>query len=101
MIDAPLPAGIAGIQLPNGAEAVSSAVIPHRALAIDQAGVLFLSQDDGQHWEPVARQWTGRAIQVRAASPASDPLAPVRTFELMNEAGLTWQSADGKVWAAK
>jgi hypothetical protein len=111
--------------LPSGLVSVSTATAQHRTLAIDQAGTLFLSEDSGQHWESIARQWTGRAVEVRvkpawngfyAASasgeaaehgtiqtaagkpaPASPPAA---VFEMVNDRGLIWASADGKTWKA-
>jgi hypothetical protein len=81
--------------------AVSAAVTLHRTLALDATGALFLSEDAGLHWEPVAQQWTGRAIEVRTTRAASASVASPVIFELMNEAGLTWISADGKAWKAK
>lgn len=100
---APIPvlSGISSINLPSGAMSTSVAVTSHQTLAVDRAGTLFLSEDAGLHWEHIAQQWTGRAIEVRAAKAASNPVAPAEAFELMNEAGLTWVSADGKVWKKK
>jgi hypothetical protein len=100
MATAPVLAGIGGFKLPNGAMAVSAAVTLHQTLALDGTGALFLSEDAGLHWEPIAQQWTGRAIEVRTTRAASDRAVPA-AFELMNEAGLTWMSADGKVWKTK
>jgi len=98
---APALAGIGGFKLPGGVRAVSAAVTLDRTLAVDPTGALFLSEDAGLHWEPITQQWTGRVLEVRATKPASDPAAPALGFELMNEAGLTWTSMDGKVWKAK
>jgi hypothetical protein len=94
-------AGIGGLKLPNGTMPVSAAVASRQTLALDTAGALFLSEDAGLHWEPVTQQWTGRAIEVRKVKAASDAAAPAEAFELMNEAGLTWTSADGRGWKAK
>ena len=98
---APILAGLGLFKLSNGAMAVSAAVTLHRTLALDATGALFLSEDAGLHWEPVAQQWTGRAIEVRTTRAASASVASPVIFELMNEAGLTWISADGKAWKAK
>jgi hypothetical protein len=111
--------------LPSGRIAVSTATALHLILSLDQAGALFLSDDEGRNWEPVARQWTGRAIQVRiqqslhnvgAASAEPDakdsqensnesavPVSVVSTavFEIVNDNNLIWVSADGKNWKAK
>ena len=82
-----------------------------RTLAIDQAGTLFLSEDSGSHWEQVARQWAGRATEVRlqqtgtgstaaTADQAAPPL-PAAIFEIVNDKNLTWASVDGKTWKAQ
>ena len=89
------------LRLPSSLPAVSRASAQNLMLEIDQAGTLFLSNDSGQHWEPVAHQWTGRAIEVRAKSVLSGSTAPANGFELKNEAGSTWASVDGKTWTAQ
>jgi photosystem II stability/assembly factor-like uncharacterized protein len=111
--------------LPSGLIAVSTATAQHRTLAIDQAGALFLSEDSGQHWESVVRQWDGRAVEVRvkplwnrfdaasapgeaalhgtsqpAAANPPPPSPPAAVFEIVNDHGLIWASADGKTWKA-
>jgi hypothetical protein len=53
------------VVLPSGLRAVSTASARDYALAIDESGALFLSRDVGIHWEPVAHQWSGRAVTVR------------------------------------
>jgi hypothetical protein len=88
-------------KLPSGLTAVSSATVQHLTLEIDLAGTLFFSDDSGEHWEPVARQWTGRAIEVRAKTGLSGNTATAGVFELKNDAGSTWASADGKTWSAQ
>jgi hypothetical protein len=52
--------------LPSGQTPVSTASLRHRLLAIDNAGALFLSNDDGKSWELVAPPWTGQAVTLRA-----------------------------------
>jgi hypothetical protein len=88
-------------KLPSGLAAVSRATAQHLMLEIDKAGALFLSNDSGEHWVHVARQWTGRAIEVRAKTGLSSNTIPVTSFELKNDAGSTWASTDGKTWAAQ
>jgi hypothetical protein len=88
-------------KLPSGLAVVSRATAQHLTLEIDRAGALFLSNDSGEHWEQVARQWTGRAIEVRAKTSLSGNTAPEMKFELKNETGSTWASADGKIWTAQ
>jgi hypothetical protein len=83
-------------KLPSGLAAVSTATARQRTLAIDLAGALFLSEDAGKHWEPVARQWTGHAITVRVQTGVSGAV-----FQLTNISGSTWVSADGKIWTAQ
>jgi anti-sigma factor ChrR (cupin superfamily) len=88
-------------RLPSGIAVVSRATAQHLTLEIDLAGTLFLSGDYGQHWEPVAQQWTGRAIEVRAKTGLRGNTAPATGFELQNDAGSTWASADGRTWTAQ
>ncbi len=85
-------------KLPSGLAALSTATAHHLTLEIDLAGALFLSDDSGQHWERIARQWTGRAIEVRVQSGNT---APAGEFELKNDSGSVWVSADGKTWTAQ
>jgi len=101
--------------LPSGLAAVSTVAEQNRALAIDQAGTLFLSEDSGSNWESIARQWAGRAIEVRlqrpgtgspaAAAPAAGvpvaPPLPAAVFEIVNDKNLIWVSMDGKTWKAQ
>jgi biopolymer transport protein ExbD len=67
-------------RLPSGLTAVSSATAQHLVLEIDQAGTLFLSKDSGVNWEQVSRQWTGRAVEVRAKTGLRDNAAPATGF---------------------
>jgi hypothetical protein len=104
----PAPSGLAApgfaasVQLPGGLGAVSFATARQRALALDKSGALFLSQDAGNNWEPIARQWTGRAVLVRAVQDFSGSAPPsASVFELVNENGLIWVSPDGRSWTAK
>jgi hypothetical protein len=120
---APAMAGLTGdwkaqpARLPSGLAPLSTAAAQHHMLAIDQAGTLFVSEDAGKGWVAVPRQWTGKAIQVRlwrtwssngaqqaqavvnpehGAGPV--PPTPSAVFEMVNDAGLAWVSADGKTW---
>jgi hypothetical protein len=52
--------------LPSGQTPVSTASAQQRLLAIDNAGALFLSNDNGKTWELVAPQWTGHIVTLRA-----------------------------------
>ena len=111
------------IQLPSGLTAVSTASGGHFLLALDAAGTLFLSQDQGVTWERIPAQWTGRAVAVRrqprvdgalqsalaaqngtpsnASSNASPAPSDVVSFELSNDQNQTWVSTDGRTWASK
>ncbi len=111
------------IHLPSGLPAVSIAAAGHVMLAIDNAGTLFLRDDSGSAWEPVTKQWTGRAVTVRRQAPGSvsteaAPAAeaetagsapantsaappPATVFEILNDRGLAWVSTDGKNWIAQ
>ncbi len=59
----------AAINLPSGLPAASTAVAGRRMLAIDKEGTLYLSEDAGNTWDHVTRQWTGHAISVRRHAP--------------------------------
>jgi hypothetical protein len=61
-------------RLPSGLNAVSSAVMLDRILAVDPDGALFLSRDAAKHWERVPVQWTGKAVLVQAPPRESYPL---------------------------
>jgi hypothetical protein len=80
-------------KLSSGLAVLSTANAGQHTLAVDLAGALFLSEDAGKHWQPVARQWTGRAVNVRTQAGAG--------FLLTNDSGATWTSADGKIWTAQ
>jgi hypothetical protein len=53
--------------LPSGHPTLSMTSEGHRVLAIDAQNALFLSEDDGQHWQPIPAQWSGRAVKVNLA----------------------------------
>jgi hypothetical protein len=101
--------------------AVSTAISRHCLLAIDTAGELFWSEDFGNHWTHVDRQWTGRAVAVHLRSdvkvndtPAVAGLEqdssangaeafsmPAAVFEIVNDSGKVWVSRNGKTWKMK
>jgi hypothetical protein len=89
--------------LPNGTSAISVASAQGRTVAIDASGSVFLSEAPGRQWMPVATQWTGRAIVVRALQPSSQAgtTPQLALFELVNNGNETWMSSDGMTWIAK
>jgi hypothetical protein len=119
------------LNLPGGLRTLSSASSPHRTVAIDMAGGVFLSEDAGITWKAVAPQWSGRVVLVRfrenqkpidarqTAQPGpsvggpvsavsglsgravAGSLTPPGQFEIVNDTGQMWLSADGKTWKAK
>jgi hypothetical protein len=109
------------IHLPSALPVVSSMSTGPFMLAIDNAGTLFLSEDQGDTWERVDTQWTGRAVEVtrqfatNAASqpapaartgtppntPANAGVAPPVIFELLNDKSQAWVSTDGRTWTSK
>lgn len=104
--------------LPSHRPVVSSVVNARQQVAIDTAGSLFRSTDAGVTWQPVASQWTGRAIKLQLFTPPAEsrlaksassataitaanvPLAQP-TFELTTDTGEVWTSADGQTWKRK
>lgn len=109
------------IRLPSDRPAISVATAGNVSLAIDQAGALFIRQDDGDTWNRVLQQWRGRAVLVRrqtappeaapqlpdakkqpkAVASASTVSVPVTIFEILNDQGQVWWSTDGRIWFAK
>lgn len=91
--------------LPSGLNALSSASVAGRTIAIDPSGALFLSEDNGKHWQSIQTQWTGRAVLVRARQFPTKSLvlagAQPPRFELVNDKLQTWVSEDGKIWTAE
>lgn len=109
------------IHLPSGLDAASVASANHRTLAIDSGGAVFARDDSGATWQRVVPRWTGRAVSVHSLAtpdntavaapntspPAQSAEAPppgspsVGLFELVNDKGMIWLSADGLTWSAK
>jgi len=105
------------LRLPSGLEIASIASASHRLVAIDKAGTVFLSVDNGDTWQHITPDWTGRAVLVRTKKPASGPLtakmnekesgaggvaaSPATFFEIVNDKSQVWQSTDGMVWLPK
>ena len=116
------------VMLPSGLIAISTVSARQLSLAIDRLGYVYLSQDSGSHWDPVNRQWDGRAIVVRiqhnvqpagvrtqepkagstqnepkesTADALAEPFTPPAIFEIINDCGQVWVSTDGKTWNAK
>jgi hypothetical protein len=113
------------LNLPSGLNTLSSASSPHQTVAIDLAGGVFFSEDAGISWKAVTPQWSGRAVLVRfqegfkanhAAQSVGGPVSAANgltggavagaltsagQFEIVNEKGQVWLSADGQNWKAK
>jgi hypothetical protein len=99
--------------LPNGMAALSVTTAQGRTIAVAPSGEVYLAEDAGKHWVPVVRQWTGRAVLVRAmrnsttdstgtslhGEAAGGPQAAV--YELVNDNLQTWVSSDGRTWLPK
>ncbi len=94
------------IALPGGSVTVSTATSKGLLLAVNEAGNVYLSSDMGAHWQSVAQEWSGRAVSVRTAAKAKTDAADVAgaqqdLFELVNDQGKVWVSADGRSWKAR
>jgi len=98
MAQAPPPREIFNIKLPSGLTAVSTATAQRHTLAIDVTGALYLSEDAGKNWKPVARQWTGRAVEIRVRRSLNVSPSPAGLLELINDGGSVWVSTDGNLW---
>jgi len=65
------PGVVPPIKLPGKKPIASQLSSGNRSLALDTAGALFLSTDNGKHWRAIAPQWSGKAVQLAfAPSPA-------------------------------
>ena len=54
--------------LPSRLPVISMAARGTRLLAIDARNAVFLSEDGGQHWQPIPAQWKGRAVRATLVS---------------------------------
>jgi photosystem II stability/assembly factor-like uncharacterized protein len=79
------------VRLPHGKLAVASAYQEKRILAFDDAGVLYLSTNNGKRWKTIKPKWIGRIDTIRAAETG-------RGFELTTEDDAVWRSPDGSYW---
>jgi Carboxypeptidase regulatory-like domain len=106
------------LALPSKLPVASMVSRDPQLLALDTAGTLFFSKNEGRHWKIVRAVWPGRAAQLgvaveevpvgvssalRANSMAKQhslATAPVRlsVFRLTTEGGETWISLDGFHW---
>jgi len=122
---AALKPGVVGLRkLPSKNPIVSQLNAGSRTLALDTAGALFLTTDNGKHWHAVTPQWAGKAVQLSfAPSPArlylnqpqsqtqipsqsngapqqqtQQTLIPTAGFQLSTDTGAVWISTDGLTW---
>ena len=122
---AALAPGVVGLRkLPSKKPIASQLNAGSRILALDTAGALFLTTDNGKHWHTVAPQWTGKAVQLSfapsparlylsqpqsqtqtlsqsKASPQQQPqqtIIPTAGFQLSTDTGTVWISTDGLTW---
>jgi hypothetical protein len=79
--------------LPGNMGGSSSARYGAVWLALDPAGTLFRSKDQGKHWKRIKPQWDGLAAKIGVAQPGAGP-----PFELTTAAGVVWTSSDGQRW---
>jgi hypothetical protein len=96
-------------KLPGGGAAVARVVMGDRMLAVDSAGNLYLSRNEGKSWKKIKPQWPGKAAQL-AVLPAHQAAASEtitvkgksaesqQVFELTTDTGAMWTSEDGKHW---
>lgn len=116
--------------LPAGRQAISVASSGRTAMALDSDGELFVSNNEGDNWTTVDKQWTGKAQSIGLTGVDSMPTlktsgesardkaqsmndrvsssieteqeqtAPV--FALINDLGETWISVDrGATWTPR
>jgi len=72
----PLPSGLPALSIVTNAR-------QSETLAVDIHGTLFLTADSGEHWTPIATQWSGRAVKVDLAYSGSSHGAGLFGFSAM------------------
>jgi hypothetical protein len=82
------------VPLPSGLEKISTATRQRTTVAVDSAGNVFVTLDNGTNWQPVKQQWTGRATRVALSAGGA-------TLELINEQSAVWVSTDGTTWTPR
>ena len=92
--------------LPSNLGVLSEAVVGTKTVAIDTAGSVFVSRDNGKGWEPVKTQWNGRAVLVKVKPLSGQVTGNVLSqqpaqFELLTDKLDTWISTDGRIWSLK
>jgi hypothetical protein len=87
---APAPASPA-YTLPNKSAPVSVATKGKLVVAVDSAGILFVSENTGKNWTRINAAWKGRAVRVALSASAM--------FELTADPASTWVSTDGRHWS--
>jgi hypothetical protein len=101
--------------LPGKLPTVTSVSIGNRTLALDSEGMLFLSKDEGKHWQAIKPSWRGQVSQLvllpaplpsSAARPrngnvdagAAGLAVSPKSFQLTTDAHAVWISEDGIHW---
>lgn len=65
-------------------------------LAVDSAGVLFVSGNSGKSWKAVKPQWAGKITDLVAPPDVPEPGSA--QFQLTTDSGAEWLSRDGRRW---
>ncbi len=73
--------------LPSHLAALSMVSFGSRRLAIDTSNQVFLSGDDGRHWQAVPAQWQGRAVRVALVGASSSSPATALKVSSLPAAG--------------
>jgi len=89
---------IAAALLPSHLAASSSVAHGSLTLALDSAGSLFASKDQGRHWKKVKTQWDGHAAQLSVIQQSAYSSPRNQVFRLTTDTGAAWSSADGQHW---
>jgi hypothetical protein len=84
------PGIVPPIKLPSKKPVASRLNAGVRILALDNAGALFLTTDNGKHWRSIAPQWSGKAVQLSfAPSPTRLYLAQPAQNQTQNSSNQT------------
>jgi hypothetical protein len=64
-----------------------------RMLAVDAAGALYFSHNQGKQWRAIKPNWYGKVAQIVVLSADTKPI-----FQLTTDSGARWFSPDGTHW---
>ncbi len=87
--------GAGGNPLPSKLPATTTMASGKARVAVDSAGVLYFSSNEGKRWKAVKPVWRGKVVRL---APAEPPQTAIAAFQLTTDSDSTWLSRDGNHW---